>query len=137
MKRDAQRFAEEIIGVIDAKKQEIFNEVDSEEEDLLKTFVIRKSEIEHHVKMTDREIEQTETLLKRSTSAEVVQLDVDKSLNTISQEEVSNEREVSCDITVLRQLTFVESKTLKELTNTEGIDSFKSFPLAVCFDNKK
>ena len=127
VKRDAQKFAEEMIGVIEAKKQEIFNKVESNEEDLLKTFVIQKSQIEHQVKMTEREIEKTETLLERSTSAEAIQLDVDKSLNTVFQEELSNE-EVTCDIEVFRQLIFVENKTLKEnLTSIEGIGSFKTF----------
>ena len=127
VKRDAQKFAEKMIGVIEAKKQEIFNKAESQAAESLERLVIEKTEIENQVKMTETAVEQTETLLTRSTGAEIVQL-ADKSFNTIFPEGVSNEGEqVDCGLEVLRQFVFVENETLMNKTNAEGVGSFKSF----------
>ena len=127
VKRDAQKFAEKMIDVIEAKRLEIFNKADRQERELLERLVIQKSEIEHQVEITETAVERTETLLKRSTSAEIVLLD---RLNTVFPEGVSNEREqVDCDLDmefVLGQFVFVENETLMDKTSTEGIGSMKT-----------
>ena len=120
VKREAQKFADEMIGVIEAKKQKIFNKAERQAAESLERLVIQKSEIEHQVNTTETVIEQTETLLKRSTSAEIVQLH--DSLNTIFPEGVSDETEqVDCDLEVTRQFIFAENETLMDKANTEGI----------------
>ena len=125
VKRDAQKFADKMIGVIKATKQEIFNKAERQAAESLERLVIQKSEIEHQVNTTETVIEQTETLLKRSTSAEIVQLH--DSLNTIFPEGVSNETErVDCDLEVDRQFSFEENETLMDKANTEGIGSLKT-----------
>ena len=124
VKRKAQKFADKMIGVIEAKKQEIFNIAERQAAESLERLVFQKSEIEHQVNTTETEIGQTETLLKRSTSAEIVQLH--DSLNTIFPEEVSDETEqVDCDLEVIRQFIFAENETLMDKANTEGIGEFK------------
>ena len=126
VKRDAQKFADKVIGVIEAKKQEIFNKAERQAAESLERLVIQKSEIEHQVNTTETVIEQTETLLKRSTSAEMVQLH--DSLTTIIPEGVSDETEqVDCDLEVSRQFIFEENETLTDKANTEGIGEFKTF----------
>ena len=126
VKRDAQKFADEMIGVIKAKKQEIFNKAERQAAKSLERLVIQKSEIEHQVNTTETVIEQTETLLKRSTSAEIVQLN--DSLNTIFPEGVSDETEqVDCDLEVTRQFIFAANETLMDKANTEGIGKFRTF----------
>ena len=126
VKREAQKFADKMIGVIKAKKQEIFNKAERQAAESLERLVIQKSEIEHQVNTTETVIEQTETLLKRSTSAEIVQLH--HSLNTIFPEGVSDETEqVDCDLEVTRQFIFAENETLMDKANTEGIGKFKTF----------
>ena len=125
VKREAQKFADEMIGVIEAKKQKIFNKAERQAAESLERLVIQKSEIEHQVNTTETVIEQTETLLKRSTSAEIVQLH--DSLNTIFPEGVSDETEqVDCDLEVTRQFIFAENETLMDKANTEGIGEFKT-----------
>ena len=125
VKRDAQKFADKMIGVIEAKKQKIFNKAERQAAESLERLVIQKSEIEHQVNTTETVIEQTETLLKRSTSAEIVQLH--DSLNTIFPEGVSDEtEEVDYDLEVTRQFIFEENETLMGKTNTEGIGSLKT-----------
>ena len=126
VKRDAQKFVDKMIGVIEARKQEIFNKAERQAAESLERLVIQKSEIEHQVNTTETVIEQTETLLKRSTSAEIVQLH--DSLNTIFPEGVSDETEqVDCDLEVTRQFIFEENETLMAKANTEGIGEFKTF----------
>ena len=125
VKQEAQKFADEMIGVIEAKKQEIFNKAERQAAESLERLVIQKSEIKHQVNTTETVIEQTETLLKRSTSAEIVQLH--DSLNTIFPEGVSDETEqVDCDLEVTRQFIFEENETLMDKANTEGIGSLKT-----------
>ena len=126
VKRDAEKFVEMMTTLIEAKKKEIFEKIETVAESSIERIVIHKSEIEHQVKMSESAIEETETLLKRSTIAEIVQLD--KSFNTIVPEEVSQmtESEFLCDIDVLCQLIFLENETLMDKINTEGIGSFKT-----------
>ncbi len=113
-KRDAQKFAEKMIGVIEAKKQEISNEVERQERESLERLAIQKSEVEYQVKMTKTAAEKTERLLNRSTSAEIVPL------NTVFQDGVSDEREeVDCDLEVLRQFIFVGNETLIDKTQQD------------------
>ena len=125
VKRNAQKFAEMMTTLIEAKKKQIFKKVDAEAECSLKVIVTHKSEIEHQVKMRETAIKETETLLKRGASAEIVQLD--ELLNTILPEEVSQmtKPEVDCDLAILYQYIFSENETLMGKINTEGIGSFR------------
>ena len=126
VKRDAEKFVEMMTTLMEAKKKEMFENVEAAAESSVECIVIHKSEIEHQVKMSETEIEQTETLLKRSTITEMVQLD--KSLNTILPEEVCQmtRNEFICDLYVLRQLSFSENETLMDKINTEGIGSLNT-----------
>ncbi|KAL9951016.1 hypothetical protein ACROYT_G043604 [Oculina patagonica] len=126
VKRDAQKFAEKMIGAIEAKKQEIFNEAERQAAETMERLVMQKSDIEQQVNMTETVIDQTESLVERSTSAEIVQLD--RSLNSIFPEGVSNEREqVQCDLEVFRRFIFKENETLMDKANIEGIGTFTTF----------
>ena len=126
VKEDAQMFAEAMILVIEAKKQEICNEVENEATMSIKRLVTQKRETEHQVKMAESIIEQTETLLERSTSAEIVQLDT--SLDAVFQKGVvTNEVEkVNCGLEAARRFVFAENETLMNKTITEGIGSFNA-----------
>ena len=106
VKRDAQRFADDMIAVIEAKKQEIFNDVEKKANELLERLGIQQSELEHQVKLIETAIGRTETLLKRSTNAEIVRLD------TNFQEGISDEEDIlDCDLEGFRYFVFVESET--------------------------
>ncbi|KAL9979997.1 hypothetical protein ACROYT_G008527, partial [Oculina patagonica] len=122
VKRDAQKFAEKMIGVIEAKKQEIFTQVEHQLEESLERLVIQKSEIQNQVKQTETE---TETLLRRSTRADILQLD--KPLNIIFPEEdrCENEQDDS-DLEGFRHFIFVVNETLMEKVNIGGIGAFKT-----------
>ena len=121
VKRDAQRFADDMIAVIEAKKQEIFNDVEKKANELLERQGIQQSEVENQVKVIDTAIERTETLLKRNTNAEIVRLD------TIFQEGVSDDEEqLDCDLEGFRYFVFVENETLMQKANSEEIGFFRT-----------
>ena len=122
VKRDAQRFADDMIAVIEAKKQEIFNDVEKKANELLERLGIQQSEVENQVKLVETAIERTETLLKRSTNAEIVSLDKN------FQEGVSDEEEqLDCDLEGFRHFVFVQNGTLMLKANSEGVGSFRTF----------
>ena len=130
-KEKAQKFVQALICVIEAKKQEICNEAENQAAESIQRLVAQKSEVEDRTKMTETVIEQTETLVERGTSAEIVKLN--KSLGAIFQEEVvNNQREiVDCDLEARRRFMFVENETLMDKVNAEGIGSFKIFHTSV------
>ena len=125
-KRSAHQFAESMIAVIESKKQEIFNEVEHKSKESLELLRLQRNEMEHKVKIIDTAVEKTETLLKRSTNAGLVQLD--ESLTTIFQEGNRDETlEVDCDLKDNKQLVFIENETLMAKTISEGIGSLETF----------
>jgi len=124
VKKNAQSFVDNIIKVIEAKKQEIFNEVEDQAKESLERLRIKELEIEHELERIDTIIENTETLVNRSTCAEIVQLD------TNFLEGVRDERAqvvVGCEFEDLGCFVFVENKTLTAKATHEGVGSVKTF----------
>jgi len=85
VKRSVQQFADNMIAIIEAKKEEIFNAAENQERQTLERLGIQKSEFEQQAQKTETGVKKAEALLQRSTSAEIAQLD--KSLKTIFQQE--------------------------------------------------
>ena len=126
VKRSAQQFAESMIAVIEAKKQEIIAEADHEAQQSLQRLRVQRIDIENKVKNIETAVGKSETLLKRSTNAELAQ--IDKTLSTIIPNEVDIEREqVDCDLEGLRQFFFEQNESLKTKTNNEGIGCIRTF----------
>ena len=126
VKRSAQQFANNMIAVIEAKKEEIFNAAENQGKQSLEQLGMQKSDFEQQAQRIETGVEKAGTLLERSTSAVLAQLD--KTLKTIFQEEVRREeQQVDYDPEGLRRFIFVENKTLLEKATTEGIGSFKTF----------
>ena len=126
VKRSAQQFAESMIAVIEAKKQEIIAEADHEAQQSLQRLRVQRIDIENKVKNIETAVGKSETLIKRSTNAELAQ--IDKTLSTIIPKEVDIEREqVDCDLEGLRQFFFEQNESLKTKTNDEGIGCIRTF----------
>jgi len=126
VKRSAQQFADNMMAVIEAKKDEIFNAAENQGKQSLERLGIQKSEFKKQAQKTETGIQNAEALLERSTSAAIAQLD--KSLKTIFPEDVKHEMElVDCDLEGLRRFIFEENETLLEKATAEGIGSFKTF----------
>ena len=123
--RDVEQFARTIFQVIDAKKQEIIDEVKNRAKDSLQRHQTKKSEIEDEVKMSEATLDKAETLLERSASAEIMQ--PNKFPNKIFQEEVGQEDSADRDEGSFLEFDFVKNQTLLENVNAEIIGSFKRF----------
>ena len=126
VKRNVHRFAEHLKAVIEAKEKEILNKVDIQVKESHERLRTEQRDVDKQVKLIETGIKNSETLLERSTSAEIIKLD--KSLNATFQEEVSDvEDQVDCDLEGFRRFVFAENESLMAKTVTEGIGAFQTF----------
>jgi len=122
VKRNVNRFFEKLMAVIKAKKKELLNKVEIQVKESRERLRTEERNVGEQIKLIEREIEKTETLVKRSTSAGIVQMD--KSFEV----EVSDEEDqVDYDLEGFRRFIFVENESLMAKSVTEGIGAFKTF----------
>ena len=120
VKKSAQNLVDNLMRVIEAKKQEIFKEVEDKAQQSIERLVEQQSDVENELQRIETLIEKTETFLKRSTNAEIVHL------NTLFQEVVTDEAElVDCDRKDLGHFVFFANKSLTAKANSEGVGSLK------------
>ena len=125
VKRNVQQFADNMIAVIEAQKQEIFDEVENQTKESIQRLEIQKSEIENQVKMTEAGIDQTEALLKRNISAEIIQKN--KILDETFQGQVDPVYPPVDNQSVL-EFDFVRNQKLFDCAWTDKIGYVKMFP---------
>ena len=120
VKKSAQNLVDNLMRVIEAKKQEIFKEVEVKAHQSIERLVEQRSDIEKELQLIDKSIEKTEAFLMRSTNAEIVHF------NTLFQEEVTDVAElVDCDRKDLGHFVFFANKSLTAKANSEGVGSLK------------
>ena len=120
VKKSAQNLVDNFMRVIEAKKQELFKEVEGKAQQSIERLVEQQSNVENELQQIETLIEKTETFLKRSTNAEIVHF------KTLFQEEVTGETElVDCDRKDLGHFVFFANKSLTAKANSEGVGSLK------------
>ena len=126
VKRNAQEYADSIHAAIETKKLEIFDDVERKAQLSLEHIGLQKDKLVEQVKQYESEIERTETIIKRSTSAEIMQ--PNDVLNIILREENSKEETVTDreNESFLARLSFVKNQKLFDLGCGEQIGSLKS-----------
>ena len=126
VKRNVQEYADSIHAAIEAKKLEIFDDVERRTQLSLEHIVIQKDKFVEQVKQHESEIERTETIIKRCTSAEIMQ--PNDMLNIILTEENSKEETLTDheNESFLARLSFVKNQKLFDLVCVEQIGSLKS-----------
>ena len=107
VKRDAQRFADNLIKSIQAKLQNIITSVENKTKKSLESLRAERSEIQHQISVLESSLNEADKLLKRSTTAEIVQLK--KSLPTIFQG-VDQPKPIVHDRSSLQAFVFVKRK---------------------------
>ena len=122
VKRNVQEYADSIHAAIEAKKLEMFDDVERRTKKILQEIGKQKEEIEEQAKRHESEIENTETLLKRSTSAQVMQPNelMDKILKEENYQEDSD-----LDDDLYQEFFFVKNHKLFDLVSVEQIGSMK------------
>ena len=114
VKRDAQRFADNLIKSIQAKLQNIITSVENQTKKTLKSLTAKRSEIQHQISVLESSLNEADKLLKRSTTAEIVQLK--KSLPTIFQG-VDQSKPIVHDRSCLQAFVFVENQKMLDVVN--------------------
>ena len=123
VKRDAQRFADNLIKSIQAKLQNIITTVENQTKKSLESLEAKRNKIEHQINIIGSSLEEADKLLKRSTTAEIVQLR--KSLPTIFQGVDQTERTQVCDPSSQEALIFEENQKMHDIVNMEEIGFLK------------
>ena len=120
LKKSAQNLVDNLMRVIEAKKQELFKEVEDKAQQSIERLVEQQSDVEKQLWRIETSIKETERFLMRSTNAEIVHF------NTVFQEEVTGEAElVACNRKDLRHIVFFPNKSLVASANSEGVGSLK------------
>ena len=117
-RRDVQRFADGLIKTIQAKMQNIITAMENQTKKSLESLKAKRSAIQQQINATESSLEEADKLLKRSTTAEVVQLK--KSLQTIFQGLNQTEPFVY-DSSSLETFVFVENQKMIDTVNSEEI----------------
>ena len=117
VKSQVQSCVDQIIAIIEAKKQDVFDAVDNQAKKSLESLSQKKDEVDKQVKLIESAIEQTETLLKRSFSTEI--LGFSETFDTILQEQSTQENR---DTEYIPRFSFTKSeKLINLLSMSEGI----------------
>ena len=116
--RDVQRFADGLIKTIQAKMQNIITAVENQTKKSLESLKAKRSAIQQQINATESSLKEADKLLKRSTTAEVVQLK--KSLQTIF-DRVDQTEPIVYDPSSLQTFVFVENKKMLDIVNGEEI----------------
>ena len=124
VKTNVKKYTDSIIATIEAKKQEIFDDVERRTKASLQKIEKQKEEIEEQAKRHESEIIDTETLLKRSTSAQLMQ--PNEQMDKILKEEKNQEDRSDRDDCLFQKFDFVENHKLFDLVSAEQIGSLET-----------
>ncbi|CAH3038429.1 unnamed protein product [Porites lobata] len=117
VKSQVQSFVDQIIAIIEAKKQDVFDAVDNQATKSLESLLQKKDEVEKQVKLIESAIEETETLLKRGFSTEIKGFS--EAFDSILQEQSTKE---NGDTECIPRFSFTKSEKLIDLLSmSEGI----------------
>ena len=121
VKSKVQATADQMMAIIEARKQDIFGAVDNQAKDSLECFALRKGEAENQLHVIKSAIEETRQLLRRSSSAEI--LGFNETFDTILQEQ---EAQGKSDFERIPRFNFTENKELLNMLNTKEVGSLKT-----------
>ena len=120
VKKSVQNLVDNLMRIIEAKKQELFKEVEDKAQQSIERLVEHRSGVENELQLIETSIVKTETFLKRGTNAEIVHFNVE------FQEEVTGEADqVGCDRKDLGHFVFFANKSLTAKANSEGVGSLE------------
>ena len=120
--RDVQRFADGLIKTIQAKMKNIITAVENQTKKSLESLKAKRSAIQQQINATESSLKEADKLLKRSTTAEVVQLK--KSLQTIFHG-LNQTEPIVYDPSSLKTFGFVKNQKMLDVVNEEDIGFLK------------
>ena len=120
VKTQVQTNVDQMIAIIEARKQNVFDVVDYEAKISLQSFSQKKDEVENQVKIIESAIEQAESLMKRNFSTEI--LGFRETFDAILQEQGTQGNR---DTEFIPRFSFTKSEKLINVLNSEGIGNVK------------
>ena len=128
-KRDLQQFVDSMTAIMEAKKMKFCDGVENKVEQYLKRVGMQKQEIEQQVKMHESSIEKSEVLLKRSTSAQIMQPNelLDKPFRRQGDQVRDTFDPDKSDNITSPLFHFVKNEKLSDHVSVEQLGSFKCF----------
>ena len=119
-KSQVQTNVDQVIAIIEARKQDVFDTVDNQAKKSLETLSKKKGQVENQVKLIESAIEQTKALVKQSFSTEI--LGFSETFDAILQEQgTQGNRDTEC----IPRFSFTKSEKLINVLNNEGIGNVK------------
>ena len=120
LKSQVQTNVDQLIAIIEARKQDVFDAVDNQAKKSLESLSKKKDQVENQVKLIESAIEQIKALIKRSFSTEI--LGFSETFHTILQEQgTQGNRDTEC----IPRFSFTKSEKLINVLNSEGIGNVK------------
>ena len=122
LKSQVQTNVDQMIAIIEARKQDVFDAVDNQAKKSLETLSQKKGKVENQVKIIESAIEQTESLMKRNFSTEI--LGFNEIFDKILQEQgtQNQNRDTEC----IPRFSFTESEKLINVLKGEGIGNVET-----------
>ena len=118
LKGNVQRFADGLIKTIKAKMQNVIDAMENQTKMSLERLRAKRGVIQQHINVIESSLEEADKLLKRSTTAEVVQLK--KTLRRIFQG-VDEAEPIVHDRSSLQAFVFVENQKMLDVVNGEEL----------------
>ena len=122
IKRDVQRFADNLIKTIQAKVQNIITTVEGRTKESIESLTAKRNELQQQINVIESSLEEADKLLQRSTNAEVVQLET--TLQTIF-ERVDQGEVIAYDTGNQEALVFIKNKKMLDVVKEEEIGSLE------------
>ena len=121
VKSQVQTNVDQMIAIIEARKQDVFDAVDNQAKKSLETLSQKKGKVENQVKTIESAIEQSESLMKRNFGTEI--LGFKETFDKILQERSTQE---SRDTECIPRFSFTKSEAVINALNSEGIGNVKT-----------
>ena len=122
LKRDVQRFADNLIKTIQAKLQNIITTVEGRTKESIESLKAKRNEIQKQINVIESSLKEADKLFQRSTKAEVVQLK--KTLQTIF-DGVDQGEVIAHDTGNQEALVFIKNQKMLDVVKEEEIGSLE------------
>ena len=122
LKRDVQRFADNLIKTIQAKVQNIITTVEGRTKESIESLTAKRNEIQQQINIIESSLKEAEKVFQRSTNVEVVQLK--KTLQTIF-DGVDQGEVIAHDTGNQEALVFIKNKKMVDVVKEEEIGSLE------------
>ena len=121
VKSQVQTNVDQMIAIIEARKQDVFDAVDNQAKKSLETLSQKKGEVENQVKIFESAIEHTESPMKRNFNTQILRFS--ETFDKVLQEQDTQEnRDAEC----VPRFSFTKSEKLITVLNSEGIRNVKT-----------